>query len=164
MHLDVGLGPMVLQTTHSLPSRKDYSRWVVLCERAWGFPWLSFPSGLICLDLSPTSAVVSAIDILLGAREIWPKASEKHFSWFPLGLFLIVQDSWGIALLSNSITGYHRLFLLLAILLLCPLSVPQGRALAHHLNCKSSDLMLFAGSEATFFFLAHRSPRNRGRK
>lgn len=51
------------------------------------------------------------------------------------------------------------------VLMLCLLSVPQGRALAHHLNCKSNDLMHFAEfRDHFFFFIAHSLPRNRVRK
>lgn len=42
------------------------------------------------MNHAPTSAVVSAVSILLGASKTQPKATEKYFCQFPLGLFLIL--------------------------------------------------------------------------
>lgn len=120
---------------------------------------------LNCLDPAPTSAVVSSVDILLGARETAKICRE---ALLPISLGLLSLFKMPKALLScqtlSPILFHPYLLLLSAILILCLLSVPEGRALAHHLNCKSNDLMHFAGSEITFFFLAHSLSRNRVRK
>lgn len=87
-----------------------------------------------------------------------------HFSQFPLGLFLILCSGplGHCSLVKLHLQSLlHHLLPLLAILLLCLLSVPQGRTPTHHLRCKANDLMLSAGSDTTLFVLPHRSPRNR---
>lgn len=142
----MGLGSMVLQTTQSLDSRNARSHWIVLCQWAWGFPWLSFPSTSHLPGSWPLLAVIPAVDIL------WPKAAKKHFSWFPLSLFLIVCS--GFPGHCSLVKLYHQIPSAPSVGS-TPMSrsVPQGRAPAHHLNCKSNDLMPFAGWETTFFFL-----------
>ena len=142
----------------------------------WDFPGKSTGVGAIafsdaslvqlnCLDPAPTSAVVSAVDILLGARETAKICRE---ALLPVSLGLLSLFRMPKALLScqtlSPILFHPDLPFLSAILILCLLSIPQGRALAHHLNCKSNDLMYFAALETTFFFLAHSLPRNRVRK
>lgn len=107
---------------------------------------------LNCLDPAPTSAAISAVDILLGARETAKICRE---ALLPISLGFLPLFKMPKALLScqtlSPILFHPYLPFLSAVLMLCLLSVPQGRALAHHLNCKSNDLMHFAGSETTFF-------------
>lgn len=58
---------MVPQTNCSMDSRKDCSYWIIFCQWGWGFPCLA---QLIWLDPVPTSAVISAVNILLGASDL----------------------------------------------------------------------------------------------
>lgn len=126
------------------------------------FPSLAW---FICLDLAPTSAVVSADDVLLGARETWSKAAEKHFSWFPLGLFLIVCS--GFLGRCSLVKLYHLLSpssSCVGNFLSTPPVSASGQGTGSSPELHIQRFYAFAGLETTFcFLLAHRLPRNRGR-
>ena len=129
-------------------SRQEYWSGVPLPSPM--LPWYSSTAWI----LPRPQLLLSAVDILFGARETAEICRE---ALLPVSLGLLSLFRMPKALLScqtrSPILFHPDLPFLSAILILCLLSIPQGRALAHHLNCKSKIWCTLQVQKPLFSFL-----------